>query len=110
MSKWFTFGWGILALIFATFASLFDNLIEAVNIIGSLFYGTILGVFAVAFFFKSIKGKATFVGAILGELVVLLLFYLNFNGVIDLAYLWLNLIGCALVILFAALFQKLNRD
>lgn len=110
MSKWFTFGWGILALIFATFASLFDNLIEAVNIIGSLFYGTILGVFAVAFFFKSIKGKATFVGAILGELVVLLLFFLNFKGVIDLAYLWLNLIGCALVILFATLFQKLNRD
>ena len=60
MSKWFTFGWGIMALIFATFASLFDNLIEAVNIVGSLFYGTILGVFAIAFFFKKLRGNANF--------------------------------------------------
>ncbi|MDT0554326.1 sodium:solute symporter [Urechidicola vernalis] len=109
MSKWFTFGWGIMALIFATFASLFDNLIEAVNIIGSLFYGTILGVFAIAFFFKKIRGNATFIGAILGEVCVLLLFYLNEIEVIQLAYLWLNLIGCALVVLMAFMIQSLSK-
>ena len=109
MSKWFTFGWGIMALIFATFASLFDNLIEAVNIIGSLFYGTILGVFAIAFFFKKIRGNATFLGAILGEVCVLLLFYLNEIEVIQLAYLWLNLIGCALVIFMAFIIQTFSR-
>lgn len=109
MSKWFTLGWGIIALIFATFASLFDNLIEAVNIIGSLFYGTILGVFAVAFFFKRIKGNATFIAALIGEAMVLSLFYLNQTGVIELAYLWLNLIGCVLVILLAYCIQLCIR-
>ncbi len=108
MSKWFTFGWGIMALLFATFASLFDNLIEAVNIIGSLFYGTILGVFAIAFFFKKIKGNATFFGAIIGEACVLLLFYLDNTGVIDLAYLWLNLIGCMIVIVVAHIIQLIQ--
>jgi SSS family solute:Na+ symporter len=110
MSKWFTFGWGIIALLFATFASLFDNLIEAVNIIGSLFYGTILGVFAIAFFIERLRGSATFYGAILGEIGVLVLFYLNMIGVIELAYLWLNLIGCAMVIFFAFLIQGLSRN
>ena len=110
MSKWFTFGWGIMALIFATFASLFDNLIEAVNIVGSLFYGTILGVFAIAFFFKKLRGNATFFAALLGEACVLILFYLNETEVIQLAYLWLNLIGCALVIFFAFLIQSTSRN
>ncbi|PCI11950.1 MAG: sodium:solute symporter [Flavobacteriaceae bacterium] len=110
MSKWFTFGWGIVALIFASVASLFDNLIEAVNIVGSLFYGTILGVFAIAFFFKKIKGTPTFIAAILGEVCVLILFYLDNTGVLDLAYLWLNLIGCMLVILFAYIVQLIQKD
>lgn len=109
MSKWFTFGWGIIALIFASVASLFDNLIEAVNIVGSLFYGTILGVFAIAFFFKKIKGTPTFIGAILGEMCVLLLFYLDYIDVFNIAYLWLNLIGCTLVILFALLIQTFSK-
>lgn len=109
MSKWFTFGWGIIALLFASFATLFDNLIEAVNIIGSLFYGTILGVFMIAFFFKSIKGRATFYAAIIGELLVLGLFYLNSIGEIKLAYLWLNLIGCGLVVLIAMIIQFLSK-
>ena len=59
-SKFFTIAWGVVALTFATFASLFDNLIEAVNIVGSVFYGAILGVFVVAFFFKWVKGNAVF--------------------------------------------------
>lgn len=110
MSKWFTLAWGIVALLFATFASLFDNLIEAVNIIGSLFYGTILGVFAIAFFFKKIGGTATFYAAILGEIVVLILFYLSITDVIELAYLWLNLIGCMVVIFIATSIQLFSRD
>ena len=109
MSKWFTLGWGIVALIFASIASLFDNLIEAVNIIGSLFYGTILGVFAIAFFFKKIKGTPTFIAAILGEACVLLLFYLDHTDVFNIAYLWLNLIGCTLVILFAHIVQMMQK-
>lgn len=109
MSKWFTFGWGVMALLFATFASLFDNLIEAVNIIGSLFYGTILGVFTIAFFIKSIKGNATFYSALIGEFFVLILFYLDHIQVIELAYLWLNLIGCAIVILFALIIQNTSK-
>ena len=109
MSKLFTFGWGIVALIFASVASLFDNLIEAVNIVGSLFYGTILGVFAIAFFFKKIRGNATFVGALIGEACVLLLFYLDYIDVFNIAYLWLNLIGCTLVILFALLIQSFSK-
>ena len=109
MSKLFTFGWGIVALIFASVASLFDNLIEAVNIVGSLFYGTILGVFAIAFFFKKLRGTATFVGALIGEACVLLLFYLDYKDVFNIAYLWLNLIGCTLVILFALLIQSFSK-
>lgn len=110
MSKWFTFGWGIMALLFATFASLFDNLIEAVNIIGSLFYGSILGVFVIAFFIKSIKGNATFWGAIIGETFVLLLFYLDIIEVIQLAYLWYNLIGCSMVVLTALIIQSMQKN
>lgn len=110
MSKWFTLAWGILALLFATFASLFDNLIEAVNIIGSLFYGTILGVFAIAFFVKKVMGTATFYAAIIGELVVLFLFYLSITDVIELAYLWLNLIGCMVVVFIAIIIQLFSKD
>ncbi len=103
-SKLFTLGWGILAIIFANTASLFDNLIEAVNIIGSLFYGSILGVFIIAFFLKRIGAKATFVGAILAEILVLTLFGLDHYEVIQLAYLWLNLIGSGAVVLFALIY------
>ncbi len=103
-SKLFTLGWGILAIIFANTASLFDNLIEAVNIIGSLFYGSILGVFIIAFFLKKIGAKATFIAAILAEILVLTLFGLDHYEVIQLAYLWLNLIGSGAVVLFALIY------
>ncbi|MGB0777815.1 MAG: sodium:solute symporter [Flavobacteriaceae bacterium] len=104
-SKWFTFMWGVFAIIFATTASLFDNLIEAVNIIGSLFYGAILGVFVLAFFMKKIKARAAFFAVILAELLVVILFLLDRYEYIDLAYLWLNAIGCLLVMMFAYIFQ-----
>ncbi|MEM9821263.1 MAG: sodium:solute symporter [Bacteroidota bacterium] len=107
-SKMFTVMWGIIALIFATSASLFDNLIEAVNIIGSVFYGAILGIFVVAFFFKKVGGKAVFIGALIGELIVIVLFVMTRLEMIDLAYLWLNLIGCVLVVALSTLLQGVN--
>jgi len=115
-SKLFTILWGVIALIFAATADLFENLIQAVNIIGSLFYGVILGVFMVAFFMKWIGARAVFPAAVLGELFVLALFLLNrlepevslygYTLVLKIAYLWLNLIGCVLVMLLSWLFQS----
>ncbi|MCP9235982.1 sodium:solute symporter [Lewinella sp. JB7] len=104
-SKWLTILWGLIALGFAAVANLFDNLIQAVNIIGSLFYGVILGVFAVAFFFKHVGGKAVFRAAIVGQSFVALTFVANWVEVIDLAYLWLNLIGCAITIAVAVVLE-----
>jgi Na+/proline symporter len=97
-SKWFTFLFGLLAITFAALADLFDNLIEAVNILGSLFYGTILGIFLVAFFLKKIGGKAVFIAAIITQLIIVVLYTLNRMEVIDIAYLWYNLIAPGLVI------------
>ncbi len=105
-SKAFTIMWGMVALCFAVFADLFENLIQAVNIIGSLFYGVILGVFAVAFWFKKIGSNAVFKAAVISEIMVLVIFALSHYGVIEIAYLWLNLIGCLLVIFISMLFQK----
>lgn len=91
-SKGFTILWGLLLLTFALTARLFDNLIQAVNIIGSLFYGVILGVFLVAFFLKAVQGRAMFAATLIGQGLVLLIYYLDL-----VAFLWLNLIGCLLV-------------
>jgi len=104
-SKWMTVGWGLVALAFAAGASLFDNLIEAVNIIGSLFYGAILGIFVVAFFLKKIGGQAVFYGALVAELFVVTVYFLNYYEVINFTYLWLNPLGCIVCVLFAWLFQ-----
>jgi len=101
-SKLLTLMWGGIALLFATTASLFENLIQAVNIIGSLFYGTILGIFVVAFGMKKIGGRAVFTAAILAEIVVVVLFIMD-----KIEYLWLNLIGCLAVMLFASILQPL---
>lgn len=98
-SKWFTIMWGVLALCFAAFASLFENLIQAVNYIGSLFYGTILGVFMVAFFFKRIKGTQVFVAALIAEMIILSISIAERLDYIDFAYLWLNAVGCLLVMI-----------
>ena len=112
-SKWFTFLWGALAILFATTASLFENLIQAVNYLGSIFYGTILGIFVVAFYFKKIKGNAVFIAAIIAELSVIVIDLLNRYGMgpewLQIGYLWYNVIGCGLVILFGYLFQAILR-
>ena len=99
-SKMFTLMWGILAIVFALSAKLFDNLIEAVNILGSLFYGSILGIFLVAFWLKQVKGSAVFYAALIAEAVVIGLFIVS-----DLGFLWFNFIGCTLVILLAFVFH-----
>lgn len=108
-SRLMTLGWGLLALFFASIASLFDNLIELVNILGSLFYGTILGIFLIGFFFKKIGGTATFIAAIISEIVIVGLFFLNKFDVVSIGYLWYNLIGPALVISLAFIIQQIRR-
>ena len=109
-SRLFTLMWGIIAVFFAVNASLFENLIQAVNIIGSLFYGTILGVFAIAFLFPKIGGKATMFSILIVEPVIILLYFLDFKGSINLEFLWLNPIGCLLMIACAGLLQKFLKD
>ena len=109
-SKVLTIGWGIVALSFAAVANLFDNLIQAVNIVGSLFYGVILGVFVVAFFFKRVGGEAVFRAAIVGEAFVVATFVCSWLDYIDLAYLWLNLIGCVITVAVAVTLQGSESD
>ncbi|GJM61439.1 sodium:solute symporter [Persicobacter diffluens] len=104
-SRWFTFMWGVIALIFASYASMFENLIQAVNIIGSLFYGTILGIFLTAFYLKKVQGDAVFVAALIAEVCVVILY--KFTNV---GYLWFNLIGCALVICLSMIFQQFFKN
>ncbi len=104
MSKWFTLGWGVLAILVACVANLFDNLIQLVNIIGSIFYGNVLGIFLIAFFLKFIKSKAVFWAAILTQIIIIVVFKLDI-----LPYLWLNALGCGLVIAIASLLQQAFR-
>ena len=107
VSKWLTVSWGLLAILIALTAGMFENLIQLVNILGSLFYGTILGVFILALFFKSVEGRAALIGGIIGQLTVLTVHLLKTYEVIELSYLMYNFIGCATVILIGVIFQKL---
>ncbi len=103
-SRWFTVGWGLVALGFASFASLLDNLIQAVNILGSLFYGTVLGIFLVAFFLKKVQGRAVFVAALVSQACILALYAFTSVG-----YLWFNLVGCVLVMVLGTVLQPLLK-
>ncbi|GAK97607.1 sodium iodide symporter [Nonlabens tegetincola] len=107
MSKWFTLAWGIAAIGFASVVSLFDNLIQLVNFIGSIFYGTILGIFLVALYIKHIKGKAIFIAACLSQVIVATCAILHefVPGIEILPFLWLNPLGAILTIVFAFLIQ-----
>lgn len=107
-SKWFTFVWGIMAICVACVAKLAENLIQLVNIIGSIFYGNVLGIFLLAFFFKFVRGNAVFIGAIITQIIVIGLFFLNEYNFINLPFLWLNFIGCMIVIAIACLLQNIN--
>ena len=104
-SKGFTLLWGVIAILFASVGSLFENLIQLVNIIGSIFYGTILGVFLIAIFIKSIKGKAVFWAAILSEGIIITLFLFDVVG-----FLWLNVIGAILTVIFGLILQSLFKE
>jgi solute:Na+ symporter, SSS family len=104
-SKLFTFFWGLVAIFFATFASLVDNLIEAVNILGSLFYGTILGIFLVAFFFKYVRSNSIFIAAVIAETVVIITYFFS-----DIGFLWFNVIGCGLAVILSYIFEFVNRS
>jgi Na+/proline symporter len=109
-SKWFTLAWGIIAILVASVASLFDNLIQLVNIIGSIFYGNVLGIFLVAFFIKYVKSNAVFLAALINQVIVILLFMLDKYEVINLPYLWLNFVGCILVIMLAVIIQSFVKN
>ncbi|MFC2148728.1 MAG: sodium:solute symporter [Eudoraea sp.] len=104
VSKLFTLLWGIVAILIACVANLFDNLIQLVNIIGSIFYGNVLGIFLLAFFFRFVKGNAVFIAAIITQVAVILVWYLDW-----MSYLWLNAFGCALVILLAIVLESFDR-
>jgi Na+/proline symporter len=112
-SKLFTALWGALAIFFAIYASLFENLIQAVNLLGSLFYGTILGIFLVGFFMKWVKGFAVFLAALLSQVLILVIHFQNGEGLFgfvwDIGFLWYNAIGCLSVMLFAMLLQVLKK-
>ncbi len=105
ISKFFTLIWGIIAIAVACLAPLFDNLIELVNIIGSIFYGNVLGIFLLAFFIKYVKSAATFWAAVITQIIVVFGYYFDI-----MPYLWLNLFGCALVIGIAIIIQTLNQN
>ncbi len=108
-SKGFTLLWGIIAILIACVANLFDNLIQLVNIIGSIFYGNVLGIFLLAFFFKFVKGNAVFFAALLTQAIIFVLYY-NFIYVEEqLSYLLLNFIGAALVMAIAFVFEGFDR-
>ncbi|MDQ6808598.1 MAG: sodium:solute symporter [Verrucomicrobiota bacterium] len=96
-----TAGWGLIAIAVASFANLVENLIEAGNILGSVFYGSILGLFLVAFFLKNVRGSAVFFAALIAQTLVLVLFF-----TLTISYLWYNVIGCAAVLVLAALLQR----
>jgi SSS family solute:Na+ symporter len=100
-SKWFTVMWGIIAIIFASVGRLFENLIELVNLIGSLFYGTVLGIFILAFFFKKIKGNEVFYSACLSQILIFFIY-----GYFEIGYLWLNFIGAIMTIIFSNISKK----
>ncbi|MEZ0608829.1 sodium:solute symporter [Fibrella sp. WM1] len=102
LSRWITVGWGVFCIVVAQFANRLGSMIEAVNILGSLFYGVILGVFCVAFYVKSVGGRATFWAAVIAEAVVVAFYWFDL-----IAFLWLNVLGCLLVVFLAWALAKL---
>jgi uncharacterized sodium:solute symporter family permease YidK len=99
-SKFFTLIWGIIAILFACVATLFENLIQLVNIIGSIFYGTVLGIFLVGFYIKFVRAQAIFWGATVSQLAIFYIYYLDV-----VSFLWLNFIGAMLTIILSASLQ-----
>ncbi|MBT8258791.1 MAG: sodium:solute symporter [Bacteroidia bacterium] len=105
MSKWFTLAWGILAIAIACVAHLADNLIQLVNIIGSIFYGNVLGIFLLAFFIKWVKGNAVFFAALITQVIVIIGWWFDW-----MPFLWLNFFGCILVMTIAIIIQAISKE
>jgi SSS family solute:Na+ symporter len=105
VSKCFTAMWGIVAVAFALFANLTENLIQAANIVASIFYGVVLGLFVVAFFLRWIGGTAVFWAALAAQTLVIVMYFLLPILGFEISYLWYNLIGCAACVLFSLLHQ-----
>lgn len=106
ITRYSTLIWGVLAIIVACIAPLFDNLIQLVNIIGSIFYGNILGIFLTAFFIPRINGRSVFWAALINQVFIITLFTLDVLSIIKLPYLWLNVIGCVALILLAFFIEQ----
>jgi Na+/proline symporter len=107
-AKWFTALWGLVAIAFALFAGFAENLIEAINIIGSIFYGVVLGIFLVAFFLKHVGGTAVFWAAVIAQTLIFALYFLRHRfPALDISYLWYNLIGCAACVILSLMLQAL---
>jgi len=100
-AKALTAAWGLVAIAVASFASLVENLIEAGNILGSVFYGSILGLFLAAFFIRRVTGSAVFFAALIAQMLVFVLF-----ATTNIGYLWYNFIGCAAVLIIAPILQQ----
>lgn len=109
LAKWYTFAWGVFSIFIAQFAHKLGSLIEAVNVLGSLFYGVMLGIFLVAFYLKKIGGHAVFFSAVISEILVIVLFYLDSKNIIPLGFLWLNVAGTLSVILLSYIFQLFKK-
>jgi Na+/proline symporter len=113
-SKFFTVTWGVIAILFACVGTLFENLIQLVNIIGSIFYGTVLGIFLVGFYLKFVKAKAIFWGAAISQTTIFFIYYYFIHiypsGQEKLGYLWLNFIGALLTLGIASLLQLMLKD
>lgn len=108
-TRYFTLLWGVIAILFACIGTLFENLIQLVNIVGSIFYGTVLGVFLVGFYIRYVKANAIFISAVLSQTTIFFIYYFTIHiyptGQEKLGYLWLNFIGAALTVLLGILFQ-----
>jgi len=105
LSRFYTFGWGIFSILVASIAGQLGSLIEAVNVLGSLFYGTILGIFMVAIFLKNLQGSEVFMAALITEVLIILIYFSD-----TISFLWLNLIGCFLVILISLLLKFFKKS
>jgi len=109
LSKWYTFAWGIFCIIMAEFSNRLGSLIEAVNVLGSLFYGVMLGIFLVAFYMKKIGGTAVFWAAVVGEIIVITFYFLDKFNIIGLGFLWFNLVGALAVVLLSAVLNIFTK-
>jgi SSS family solute:Na+ symporter len=113
VTKFFTLFWGIIAILFASIGTLFENLIQLVNIIGSIFYGTVLGIFLVGFYIKYVQAKAIFYSAVISQITIFVIYYFAIyiypSGEEKLGYLWLNFIGAMLTIVLSILMQTIFK-